>query len=299
MDTSHDPSTHDVVTVGVDGSVGGDRALAWAAREASLRGVPLRLLYALHPLGTNERAWLATAGVVPDEVREAARNDAEHLLKAATERALDVAADLTVQTEVLEADARQALMASDSTLLVVGSRGRGPLRSLLLGSVGVGLIRHASVPVAVVRDHDAAQHGGVVVGTGGTEASRPALVVAFEEAALRGTPLTVVHCLWASVAGYPSWVDLPVDSLESEEAWVAVESLIGDLRERHPDVVVRRRLTRGLAERCLVDLAAEAELVVVGRHGVSPLDYAGLGNVSTAVVEHARSVVMVVPADFE
>jgi nucleotide-binding universal stress UspA family protein len=290
---------HQSITVGIDGSEGSERALRWAAREAELRGSRLRIVHAVRRLTPNEIAWLSSAGVVLEHVRADAQVDAEHLVKDAAESVRVAHPGLRVDTAVVVDEERSALLAEGqwADLVVVGSRGRGPIRSLLLGSVGVTLVRHSAAPVAVVRADDEAARGGVLVGTNGAESSLPALLTAFDEAELRGVPLTVMHCLWDAEVGTVRWVDVSADNPLHEDRRLAVEGLLDGLRADHPDVEVRLRITRGAPDRCLVDLSGSADLVVVGRHGATPLDLVGLGTVSTPVVEHADTVVLVVPGD--
>jgi nucleotide-binding universal stress UspA family protein len=290
---------HGTVTVGIDGSAGAERALHWAAREAELRRSRLRIVHAVRRLTPNEIAWLSSAGVAIEQVRADAHVDAEHLVKDAAESVRVAHPGLRVDTAVVVDDERSVLLAEGqwADLVVVGSRGRGPIRSLLLGSVGVTLVRHSTAPVAVVRTTDETARGGVLVGTNGTASSLPALRTAFREADLRGVPLTVMHCLWDAEVGTTRWVDLSAGNPLHEDRRTAVERLLVGLRAEHPDVEVSIRITRGAPDRCLVDLSGSTDLVVVGRHGATPLDVVGLGTVSTPVVEHADTVVLVVPGD--
>jgi len=127
------------IVVGFDGSEGSRRALAWGAEEAILRSCPIRVV----------SAWFgAEVFVTPSEAEEVTRTDVE-----------EVGADLRrerpgihVTTEVVEARAASALIAAcrDASMLVVGSRGRGGFRGLLLGSVGLHCLHHASRTVVVV-----------------------------------------------------------------------------------------------------------------------------------------------------
>ena len=93
-------------------------------------------------------------------------------------------------------------------MLVLGSRGRGQLRSLLLGSVGVALVRHARCPVVVHRPgHAGTVRDGIVVGADATEESLPVLEFAYREASLRKLPLTVLYSYWdiqgGTMGAYP------------------------------------------------------------------------------------------------
>jgi nucleotide-binding universal stress UspA family protein len=288
-----------VIIVGVDGSPGSDRALAWAADEADRRGSLLRVVHAVHRITPQEIGWLASAGVSVEAVRADMDQAADHLVKTATETVHVAHPDVRVHTTIAVDDARSLLLAEsqEADLVVVGSRGRGPIRSLLLGSVGVTLVRHAAVPVAVVRSTDDVERHGVVVGTNGTASSLPAVRIAFEEAERRGVALTVMHCLWDGDEAALRWVDLLESDARYDERMKVVRDLLADVTAAHPDVPVTIRLTKGAADRCLIDLARGAELVVVGRHGATPLDHVGLGTVSTPVVEHAKTVVLVVPGE--
>ncbi|KAB1946243.1 universal stress protein [Micromonospora sp. ALFpr18c] len=126
------------VTVGVDGSEPSLVALGFAAERAAQRQVPLRVLHAWTP-GPN-----AEAGV-PDE-RASVEEALEPWRRTFTE--LSISVDL-----VAGSPAAMLIEASRAArLVVVGTRGRGGLAGMLLGSVSQQLIQHAHCPIAVVRE---------------------------------------------------------------------------------------------------------------------------------------------------
>ncbi len=152
------------VVVGVDGSEAARAAVQWAADEAARRGAALRLVTAFpwaadhvvgHP-GLGER--------YREEMEAVARRDlaaAEELTGVAD---VPVTAELRVGFPIgtLAEEARRA------QLLVVGSRGRGGVAGLLLGSVSAALAALAACPVVVVREDAPGTVGGpVVVGIDG------------------------------------------------------------------------------------------------------------------------------------
>jgi nucleotide-binding universal stress UspA family protein len=118
------------VVVGLDGSTAAEAALRFAADEARLRGVPLVAVYSTVDVP------VLVGAPAPDP-----------LPMPAVE-----AAGLSVRRHITHADPRTALVAASerSALVVVGSRGHGPLTGMLLGSVGQTLIHSAHCPVAVV-----------------------------------------------------------------------------------------------------------------------------------------------------
>jgi nucleotide-binding universal stress UspA family protein len=91
-------------------------------------------------------------------------DDLEEAAKAGLSAALDAAAEtlagLDVERRVVEGSAAVVLTeaAADADLLVVGSRGLGGFKELLLGSVGHQSAQHAPCPVVIVRGA-AAKHG--------------------------------------------------------------------------------------------------------------------------------------------
>ena len=95
--------------------------------------------------------------------------------------------------------------ATGNEMLVVGARGLGGFRGLLLGSVSQHCVHHATVPTVVVRNprHDPGT-AGIVVGIDGSEDAQRALAWAADEARRRATRLTVVHGYQVPLVGaYP------------------------------------------------------------------------------------------------
>jgi len=151
------------IVVGIDGSEPSNRALAWAADEAALDHRPLVLVHAVGGLGVPGTVWLTEGD--PQVTRM--RAEGEDLLAAATQQVLGRHPSVEVHSRVVTEDARQALLevANQAWLIVVGSRGRGSVRSLLLGSVSAAVARHATCPVVVVRPHPPGTvRRGVLVG---------------------------------------------------------------------------------------------------------------------------------------
>jgi nucleotide-binding universal stress UspA family protein len=293
-------STHPdgTIVVGVDGSEHAERALAWAAEQASLERRPLTVLNASDPFGTNQSLYLVSGGIAPHEVLLAERDARRSLVEGAAEHVRATHPELEVRTEVPGTDARLALLeaSNDAWMIVVGSRGRGPVASLLLGSVSVAVSRLARCPVVVVRPSELheAQLGGFVA-TDATARSSHTVEAAFRLASFRGLPLTVGHCAWDAQAGSSGWLTVRPGDAGHDDLMMAVSETVAGLREQFPDVKVEVTIARGQADRFVVDLAENKEIVVVGRHGYSVLDHWGLGSLATSVVEHTPRPVLVVP----
>ncbi|GAA1773364.1 universal stress protein [Luedemannella helvata] len=130
------------VVVGVDGAGHADLALGAAFEEATLRGVPLRAVSAW-------RRPTARRGGPSAEAEGEAGGELAQALAPWRERYPDVA----VETSVVHGRASVALVdeSEQAQLVVVGARGRGGFRGLLLGSVSQAVLHHAACPVLVVR----------------------------------------------------------------------------------------------------------------------------------------------------
>lgn len=282
------------ILVGVDGSSAADQALDWAIDQAVLERRPLTLVH-----GAGPSMWYSDAvGLDQRLVVEAIRDEAYAVVRAARARVVARAPGLEIHESLQMGDARSVLLelSSDAAMIVLGSRGRGPVKSLLLGSVAVAVTRHADCPVVVLRPRNVgAVRRGVLVGADGTERSSTTLEFAYRQASLRGLPLTVMHCFWdvrsATVGSGVVADDEP--GLELERALLA-ESVAG-MTEKFPDVPARKVLARGLTDKCLVAAAETMDLVVVGARERGSLSGIVYGSVASAVVEHASSIVAVVP----
>lgn len=281
------------VVVGVDGSPQSEAALAWAVGYAATRRRPLVLLH-----GAGEPVYLAHSAPVEARrlLRMQARRVTDRALGTAKRLAAELRIELAIEVSAPLRDARDALLdgSARASMVVVGTRGRGPVRALLLGSVSLAVAEHASCAVAVVRpaDRDAGDDAHVMVGTDGGPASTAALELAFELASVEERALDVVH----SWSPYDDFVD-PVDysqrqRLIDEQERVLGESLAG-YAEKYPDVTVHRHLPEGAAAQTLVAMSSDAAVVVIGSRGrTGPT--ALMGSVSRVVVERAHSTVVVV-----
>lgn len=283
------------VVVGTDGSEGALQAVDWAADEAARRGLPLRVLYASR--------WERYESAVPsvDPERSSERVLAEHIVASAAERARHRAPGVKTGTEVVPDDPASALLDRDrdAALLVVGSRGRGAVTALLLGSVGLTVAARALCPVVVVRGDEPnreGRKGRVVVGVGEDE-DGAAVRYAFAAAKARSCPLHVVTAWRAPAhADRSSPLITGGDRLAAEQAASDLLTKALDEPSRDfPEADVHREVVEGSARKALLAASADADLLVVGAARVRAVPGLQLGSVSHAVLHHASCPVAVVP----
>jgi nucleotide-binding universal stress UspA family protein len=140
------PPDEAAVGCGYDGSPAAREALTWAADFARRGSRPLRVLTVHRPLAFGHVGVTGTFGAksANDELRAGLATDLAQAVAALAMEAAD--------SEILEGDPAQRLVerSADLALLVLGSRGYGPLRTVLLGSVSAGVARMAACPVLVV-----------------------------------------------------------------------------------------------------------------------------------------------------
>lgn len=138
-----------LIVVGVDASEPARQALAWALREGALRGDPVAVIGAwsfLDQSALTDREFdpsfdQAAADIALAAIVEGVQGADADL--AGVEVRLDAACELPAHA-ILEA-------AKDADLVVVGARGLGGVKELLLGSVSQHVVHHSTVPVVVVR----------------------------------------------------------------------------------------------------------------------------------------------------
>ena len=135
------------VVVGLDGSDCARAALRWAAREAAVHGAPV---VAVEAWEFSPLIFAADVPVQVDELRATVEHHLHELVRA--ELGDDPGVEVTEQVvEDAPVPGLTGLVGPDD-LLVVGSRGRGGFRGLLLGSVSQQLAAHSPCPVVIVRE---------------------------------------------------------------------------------------------------------------------------------------------------
>jgi len=138
---------------------------------------------------------------------------------------------------------------------------------------------------------------GVLVGVDGTADSCSALEVAYHEASVHRLPLTVVHCVGAEAGRTSASHAVSPTDAGAEDARLLLAESVAGMSERFPDVRARLELRRDPPEHALTTVGTDMDLVVVGRRHTGALARVGAGDVSGYLVEHVRSVVVVVPEE--
>ncbi|MEU3147628.1 MULTISPECIES: universal stress protein [unclassified Streptomyces] len=291
------------VTAGLDGSPESRAAAEWAAREARLLGLPLRLVHVWEPVpeplvqapllgGETQRHWTER---IPREAAEGVR---------ARHPGLDV---ITEQLSGRPAEA-PARAAEDTELLVLGSRGLSGIGGFLVGSVGLSVVAYAERPVVLVRageqaadEHETHPAGvpsaatplkPVVLGLDVEKPDDEVIGFAFAAAARRATSLRVVHG-WTPPPSYA--YGLAVDRALARQETGALTEVLRPWRAKFPDVEVTEESPCGTPGSHLADASREASLVVVGRRIRRSPFGARIGPVTHAVLYHSVAPVAVVP----
>ena len=142
----------ETIVVGVDGSDGSTAALEFAAEEAALRKAPLRIV----------AAWDVPAAVygsgftpaVDAGTLEALGGRMQELAEEAAEKAKKLQPSIEVEAAAVAGQPADVLLerAAGAGLIVVGRRGLGGFKTLLLGSVSQQVVHHATCPVVVVNE---------------------------------------------------------------------------------------------------------------------------------------------------
>ncbi|MFE9815395.1 universal stress protein [Streptomyces sp. NBC_00236] len=280
------------VIAAVDGSTHSDDALDWAAREASGRGLPLVVVHV--------RLLTRRTG------QEAQQREAEELLARSVQRVERVAPGLR-PTTLAPLDFPSAALVSlsrDASLVVVGSRGLGGFRSLMLGSNSLATASMAMCPVVVINGGrpDEEPDGNspevfrdVVAGVAADESSEAVLEFAFETAAARpGARLRIVHG-WTMFSSMLSGGPVFDREAAADSAERSLAELTAGRREKYPQVEVVKEPVHGSASRTLVTASATAALTVIGRRKGGESLGLGLSPVAQTTLTHALGPVAVVP----
>jgi nucleotide-binding universal stress UspA family protein len=286
------------ITVGLDGSPESLAAADWAAREAQRRALPLRLV----------QAWIWQPHDVPvAEDLSTQKQWALRVLREAEQELSGRYPELALSTELISDSATEVLLdqAEQADMLVLGSSGHGAVAGFLLGSVGQQVLARAKSPVVMVRANPRSateQDGGeVVVGLQDLgELPRPLLEFAFGAAAARGVSLHAAHAPnLPPLYGYGPAVGQQAsrEGGITGQAEKALSDALKPWRDTYPQVEVAHTVDLAHASGVVLEAAAHAGLVVVGRRVHRPALGMRIGPVTHAVLHHAAAPVAVVPHD--
>lgn len=292
------------IVIAVDGSVGSNRAILWGVDQAGLEHRPLILAHAISAAAVS--SWMIEPTYDPSGAIDACREAGKAQIAGAVVLATERDASVDVYPVVTESDPRDMLLelAEDASMLVLGSRGHGPMARLFLGSVSLAVTQHAACPVAVVRggpEAPGAQHGdreptsGVLVGVDGTDRSSAALEFAYRLSSVRSLELTVLHAYWDEQATrYPSLAGTTAVA-DAEDEHLLIGEVVAGMAEKFPDVTVHLDVVHDLPRAALMRAARNADVVVVGAHPTTSLYDLLTDEVSRQLVGRAPCPVVVVP----
>jgi nucleotide-binding universal stress UspA family protein len=286
------------IVVGVDGSDDSKRALAWACQDAHLdRSTHI----------TAVAAWLATLPTASpwfvgyDLPVDLTESTTSMLSDAVAAVVADAHLEVPIEQRVLCGSPGPTLIAesANADLLVVGSRGRGGFKGLLLGSVSHQVVTHAQCPVVVVPRSPvrAEPTNAIVVGVDGSTHAQAALKWAAERARRTGQ---IVHAVFAWQ--YPPIMYATIGSGVSFEdqytrdARTVLESYI-ETAALPTGVEVVPVTHHGPTAETLLQHARHADLLVVGARGREGFPGLLLGSVTTAVAHHTPCPLAVIRAD--
>ena len=283
-------TSHASVVVGVDGSSRNRSAVAWAEHEATRQGGRLVLVGASHDYTAPTPRFSA--------------DYADELFEEDTRKVLEgVRVDLGGNEDdmpiwVGRGGAQKTLLraAERADLVVLGRRGSGAVKRMFVGSNSIAVAGRSPVPVVIVPDEwDSRENSTapIVVGVDRSAKDDEVLTYAFSRARELGVPLIVVHAwqlptiyVW-SADDVKKWVQEVTDEFKAAlEPW----------KSKYPEVETMILAQDANASMAILDAAAIAQLVVLGRHtGPRRLGGFHIGSTTRSVLHHARCPVAVIP----
>ena len=301
--------------MGVDGSRGGGRALAWALDRARRTASDVRVVRAYD----QPERWPASPaeGLGVDDawvqrmIRTSVHGEVEHVL---ADQAGHEGAEPRVQIDAVAGHPLEVLLSASrrAGMLVVGHRDLGAVRATVLGSTALNLLVLARCPVTVVpsSDHTSpvaasrTDEPTVVVGVDRSKGSRRAMRHALEEAATRGARVLAVSAFLPALTG-PGLTMAAAPRVEDVRHAVQaqirpfVEDIVAGFSAGHGGVCppVRVQVQATSPVWALVDAAREAgaELIVIGHRGRGALATRLLGSVGHGVLLQASCPVTMIP----
>lgn len=278
------------IVVGVEDVERSHEAVGWAVADARLRGVPVRLVHAVpthlyHPANPELSDRLEKAG-------EAVLAEVQAGIAAA-------APEIEVTTHLNEQSPALALIEESATAdtVVISAPHSSRWGAAVGGSTALPLAGHARCPLVVARGNvTGTPRGRVVLGVDGDEDGTEAVHYAFSFASSHGAEVVAAHAWSPPVVPTPLVTGMPELHLEEfgEYAETLLDAALAPARKQYPDVPVRDVLMQAHPVQVLLELAADADLVVVGARGRGGFAGLLLGSVSHSLVHNSPCPVAVV-----
>jgi nucleotide-binding universal stress UspA family protein len=272
-----------------DGSGDAELAATTAVSLAKSTGSELHVVHVWRPVPSVHFDAL---------IRQEMRREAQELLDAQVKKIEGLGATVT-EAHLREGDASEEIIALAAEigvgLVAVGSRGRGRIRRLLMGSVSDAVVRHAHCPVVVARWKPVAFPAKILLATDGSEEATLATQTATDLGERTGSELHVVHVGEIPPTHYPDRHGYRALYEEDErEARQLLEAQIEKMKAAGA-TVMQAHLRIGRADEEVVVLAEElgVDLVAMGSRGLGGVRRALMGSVSDSVVRHAHCPVLI------
>lgn len=188
---------------------------------------------------------------------------------------------------------------SNSTMIIMGRRGRTGLKRLMMGSVTARVIGHAPCDVLVVPRAANLEFKSIVVATDGSPYSAAAAAHALELAKRNGSMLTVISVVPAEIAT-PTDIDFTINQREliAEKEMQNAEKTAKAVKDaaQKEGIAVKAYVMSGKPPEAILHIAEErrADLIVLGSHGRTGVERLLMGSVAERVIVLASCPVLVV-----
>lgn len=292
------------ILLAIDGSPHSELAARMAADFARKTGSELHVVH----VGHVPSAYAAAESEILDyefwkEMREFARSETSQSLEDEVRKIEDIGGKVEKSHVAVgrpEAEIVRLTEEIGADLAVVGSRGHGPFRRAVMGSVSEAVVRHAHCSVLVVRGSEGYTPGRILLALDGSKEASVAERTAVEISAATDAELHIMRVLdTKSYRPYPGpefWEGWEEDLERSRRQ---VRTFLDEHSSRLKAEGVKvgeAHLALGEADREIVRFAEDvhAGLIVVGSRGLGGIRRTLLGSVSDSVVRHAHCPVMVV-----
>jgi len=264
-------------------------ALRFALREAHRRGTGLKVV---HSTGLPIQASASYAGAVAgveifEELRGAGQqvlDDARHFVEQeVTPVPVTYSLSMMAPIDALESEAAEA------SSMVIGADDVSWPDRLLGGAIASHIALHAACPVVVVpeRAYPTSLTGGVVIALDGDTLAPGPLQFAFEQAAVRGNALHVMHAI-------PPATTRP----DAEAIRANIGEVLAGWSTSYPSVRVLLSFPIDEPDDACIRATERSELVIVGRPHRHGLPFVLARPLAAEVLKHARCPVAVVPENY-